>query len=85
MTVRVGSTEDGCYVEDNGPGIPEDERERVVEAGYSTAADGTGYVLSIVGTIADAHGWEFALSTGEEGGSRFEFTGMDADNDTAKK
>jgi PAS domain S-box/PAS domain S-box len=48
----------GFYVADNGPGISEDEREDVLNFGYSTAAEGTGFGLAIVSQIADAHGWE---------------------------
>ncbi len=33
VTVRVGPLEDGFYVEDTGPGIPESERESVLQAG----------------------------------------------------
>lgn len=56
VTVRVGSLDDGFYIEDNGPGIPDDPREDVFKVGYSTSPDGTGFGLSIVKEIADAHG-----------------------------
>ena len=72
VSVRVGLLEDGFFVEDDGPGIPEDERADVVEAGYSTALDGTGFGLSIVQTVVDAHGWELDLGEGADGGARFE-------------
>ncbi|MDQ2050705.1 PAS domain S-box protein [Natronolimnohabitans sp. A-GB9] len=71
LTVRVGVTDDGFYVADTGVGIPESERERVLETGYSTA-DGTGLGLSIVTTIVDSHGWELEITDSEEGGARFE-------------
>ncbi len=63
----------GFYVEDDGPGIPEDLREKVFEFGYTTTADGTGFGLSIVSRIAEAHGWGVAVTEGEVGGTRFEF------------
>ncbi|WP_136716614.1 sensor histidine kinase [Halorientalis salina] len=66
VTVRVGPTETGFYVEDDGPGIPAAERERVFEYGYTTAESGTGFGLRIVAAIADAHGWTLHLS--ESGG-----------------
>ena len=70
-TVRVGRSPAGFYVEDDGPGIPEDERERVFDSGYTTGEEGTGMGLSIVDTIATAHGWEVGATDGAEGGARF--------------
>ena len=71
VTVTVGGLSDGFYVEDDGPGIPEDARERVLELGYSTAQDGTGFGLDIVQSIADAHGWTVDVQSSESGGARF--------------
>ena len=56
VTVTVGALAGGFYVEDDGPGIPEGERESVFDAGYSTDPEGTGFGLSIVEEIAEAHG-----------------------------
>jgi PAS domain S-box-containing protein len=64
---------DGFFLEDDGPGIPPETRERVFEHGYSTDTDGTGFGLSIVRAVADAHGWEVRVTEGTEGGARFEF------------
>jgi signal transduction histidine kinase len=71
----LGAPDDpaGFYVEDDGPGIPEDEREQVFEHGYSTDADGTGFGLAIVRAVADAHGWDVEATDGRDGGARFEF------------
>ena len=76
VTVTVGALDTGFYVADDGPGIPADERESVFDTGYSTAADGTGFGLSIVRQIADAHGWTITLTESETGGARFEITGV---------
>ncbi|WP_096391531.1 sensor histidine kinase [Halopenitus persicus] len=78
VTITVGATDDGFYVEDDGPGIPEDERGEVFEAGHTTAADGTGLGLSIVQEIVDAHGWTIGVTEGTDGGARFEITGVDS-------
>ncbi|WP_135821713.1 ATP-binding protein [Halostella litorea] len=73
ITVRVGGTESGFYVADDGPGIPPEERESVFESGYTTRKNGTGYGLAIVEQVAEAHGWTVALTESAEGGARFEF------------
>jgi len=77
VTVTVGEMDTGFYVEDDGPGIPADEREAIFEAGYSTRADGTGFGLSIVKRIVEAHEWEIDVTDGGEGGARFEITGVE--------
>ncbi|GAB3326347.1 sensor histidine kinase [Haloplanus salinarum] len=80
-TVTVGRTDGGFYVADDGPGIPEDERERVFETGYSTDPDGTGFGLNIVRNIAEAHGWSVGVTESADGGARFEFDGVAAGGD----
>ena len=82
INVRVGPSAEGLYIEDDGPGIPESEREAVLEHGYSTAGDGTGLGMSIVKTIVEAHGWEIAVTESDTGGARFELTGVDRPADT---
>jgi len=88
VTVRVGAIGEsdpgsvidaerrGFYVEDDGPGIPADERDSVLEDGYTTAPEGTGLGLSIVGSIVEAHGWDLAVTESESGGARLEVSGV---------
>ena len=75
VTVTVGDLpeDDGFYLEDDGPGIPEERRSEAFEFGYTTSGEGTGFGLAIVGRIVDAHGWDVTLVEGTEGGARFEF------------
>ena len=80
VTIRVGEMNGGFYVADTGPGIPESEREAVFEAGYSTNEEGTGFGLRIVKQIIEAHGWEIAVTESEQGGARFEITGVETVN-----
>jgi len=74
VTVWVGRCGEDClYVEDDGPGIPPSDRDAVLEPGHTSASGGTGFGLTIVERIAEAHGWEVAITDGRDGGARFEF------------
>lgn len=77
VTVTVGAVENGFYVEDDGPGIPEDRRDEVFTAGYSTSEEGTGFGLSIVKQIVEAHGWKIRVTEGAQSGARFEISGVE--------
>jgi len=78
VTIRVGTRSDGhgFYVADDGPGIPDDERETVFERGYTTSEEGTGFGLAIVSEIVEAHGGQITVSESESGGTRFDVTGI---------
>jgi two-component system, OmpR family, sensor kinase len=57
-------------VSDNGPGIPPEERERVLDRFYRRAGSqppGSGLGLAIVKAIADAHGAAVQLADGPSG------------------
>lgn len=64
-------------VEDQGPGVPLAERERIFERFYrvdkvrSRALGGTGLGLSIVKNVVLAHQGEVEVQSGDSGGSRF--------------
>ena len=79
VTVRIGPLADGSgfFVGDDGPGVAPDDRDRVFDSGYSTRSEGTGFGLSIVEQIADAHGWTVTLADSETGGARFEIRGVE--------
>ncbi len=83
VSVRVESTDGGFAVEDDGPGVPEEDQDRIFDAGYSTTEDGTGFGLNIVEQIAEAHGWTITVTTASAGGARFEFTGVAVVDDAA--
>lgn len=75
ISIRVEKTEDVFYVEDNGPGIPEDHREEVFTPGFTTKSGGTGMGMASVRQIVDAHGWHIRITNSETlGGVRFEIT-----------
>ncbi|RLM32931.1 PAS domain S-box protein [Haloarcula sp. Atlit-120R] len=75
VTIRVGTSNGGFFVEDTGPGIPANERDDVFESGYTTNQDGTGFGLAIVKRVVEAHGWEITVTEGTDGGARFEVSG----------
>ena len=68
----------GFVIEDDGPGIDVDQRERVFDRFHRTdaardrAAGGTGLGLAIVRAITEAHGGRVAASAGREGGARID-------------
>jgi PAS domain S-box-containing protein len=77
VTVRVGPYKDGFYVEDDGPGITDENKPRVFDHGFTTRDDGTGFGLSVVRTIVGAHGWDVSATDSTTGGARFEVTGIE--------
>ena len=79
VAIRCGALPNdvGFFVEDDGPGIPEDDREKVFEPGYTTSESGTGFGLAIVEEIAAAHGWTVRGVDAAAGGARFEFDGSE--------
>ncbi len=58
-------------VDDNGPGVPDDMRERVFEPYQTTRAQGTGLGLAIVKKVVLDHGGEVRVERSPKGGARF--------------
>ena len=72
VTVRVSADDSKAHlsVEDNGPGVPQVERERVFERFYrvlGTGVEGCGLGLAIVREIAASHNAETRLDPGTHG------------------
>lgn len=78
VTITVGETDTGIFIEDSGEGFKTDDRDRLFETGYTTDETGTGYGLSIVQQIVDAHGWTISAHDATTGGARFEISGIEA-------
>lgn len=78
--IEVGAIPSGFYVEDDGPGIPEERREDVLEAGVSDLRNRTGFGLATVRHVAAAHGWNVSVCEGSAGGTRVEFSGVEYAN-----
>jgi two-component system nitrogen regulation sensor histidine kinase NtrY len=65
----VGQVE--LWVEDNGQGVPEPERERIFEPYVTSKSQGSGLGLSIARRIVLDHGGSIAVDSGALGGARF--------------
>lgn len=77
--VRVGLAGDARHlrveVDDSGPGIPEADREHVLDRGWSSKADeGRGLGLAIVAQVVAHHGGRLRVSDSPLGGARFALT-----------
>mgnify|MGYP003858369255 CR=1 FL=1 len=77
VTITVDRLDSGFYIADDGPGISDANKQEVFKAGYSTNETGSGFGLSIIRQIAEAHGWEVRVVDSSEGGARFEITGVE--------
>lgn len=58
-------------IEDNGPGLTAEQREKLFEPFYTTKARGTGLGMSIVQRIVEAHHGAIRIVDSEEGGAKF--------------
>ncbi len=85
VTVTVGALDrdetTGFFVADDGLGIPDERKDEVLDHGFTTSDDGTGFGLAIVEDAANAHGWAVSVTDSEPGGARFEFSGVDHPDD----
>jgi len=74
VAVRVRCAADGAavlWIEDDGPGIPDDLAESVFEPFVTTKHTGTGLGLAIVHQIVEAHGGRIRLKRSRLGGAKF--------------
>ena len=71
ILVKVSGDDENIRIEvnDDGPGIPPEERNRVLEAFYTTKPDGTGLGLLSIRYCAEVHGGEFGIDTSFLGGA----------------
>ncbi len=58
-------------IEDSGPGIPDEVRERIFEPFFTTKASGTGLGLAVVRRIVEGHGGEVTVWSAPGAGTIF--------------
>ncbi|HYE08072.1 MAG TPA: ATP-binding protein [Planctomycetota bacterium] len=78
VTLRLARGVDGSgrpalliQVDDNGPGVPAEERQRIFTPFYTTKDHGTGLGLAVSHTIAGLHGGTLSVDDAPGGGARF--------------
>jgi len=73
--IWIRARENGAFwtmeVEDDGEGIPDDDRERIFEPFFTTKAKGTGLGLAFASQVIGAHGGEIEVDKGKAGGALF--------------
>ncbi len=73
VRIRVARRDGFCgiAVEDDGPGIPAEIRDRILDPFFTTKpeGEGTGLGLSVTRSIADAHGGKLTFEFPERGGT----------------
>ncbi|HEX8907983.1 MAG TPA: ATP-binding protein [Anaeromyxobacteraceae bacterium] len=70
-TEEPGAGEVAIYVDDSGPGIAPELRDRIFEPFFTTKAQGSGLGLSIVHAIVVQHGGTISIEDAPSGGARF--------------
>ena len=75
LTIRTHQTENAITIAiaDNGPGIPDDIKDKILQPFFTTkkGTEGTGLGLSITHDIVKAHGGELKVENKQGGGSVF--------------
>lgn len=61
-------------VEDNGPGLNDEQRLRIFDAFYTTKSKGSGLGMAIVKRIVEAHDGTITIGGGDGGGAQFVIT-----------
>jgi signal transduction histidine kinase len=76
--VRAGWYQRGtqiCFVvEDDGQGVPVEQRRRIFEPFFTSRREGTGLGLAIVAAVAHEHGGDVKVGSSDLGGACFELT-----------
>jgi len=74
VKVRLARREGGgavLEVSDAGPGIPEEAKDKLFDAFFTTRSQGTGVGLAVVKRIVDDHGWAIRVRSVDGRGATF--------------
>ncbi len=85
ISVRMSGGNMVLEVSDNGPGISDEDKERLFEPYFSTKKGGSGLGLAIASTIINDHGGNIRVEDNHPHGARFIIelpVDLDKDNDT---
>jgi signal transduction histidine kinase len=77
VSASKGGAEVTISVDDRGPGIPDEDRERLFEKFQTGAGEGErglGLGLYVARQVVEAHGGSIWYETNEHGGASFSFT-----------
>ncbi|HOJ60755.1 MAG TPA: ATP-binding protein [bacterium] len=75
-TGRSSPTEGYLDIRDNGPGVPEENRDIIFQPYFTTHSKGTGLGLAVVRQIVMSHGWTVEYVSPPDGGALFHIGGM---------
>ena len=73
---KSGSTQAMFEVNDDGPGVPTEQRVEIFKPYFTTTQKGTGLGLAVVQQICLAHGWEIKCAANTPRGACFRVTGI---------
>ncbi|MFQ5633817.1 MAG: PAS domain-containing sensor histidine kinase [Gammaproteobacteria bacterium] len=71
ITASVHASGVEIRVADDGPGVPEEQRERIFEPFFTSRPDGTGLGLAVARSVAEAHHGRLDLATDAGPGATF--------------
>lgn len=86
LTIRTAQIEDAALVaiEDTGPGLADEVREKLFQPFVTTKEKGMGIGLSVCRAIVDAHGGTIEAARNGSGGTTFTFTVPFSQTETAE-